>query len=115
MPWDREVKMPGRKRNRKTVENKAPKEYEAPLREKITDMLELPKDVVLNMPRITMVGSVSLVMENYRGIVEYGDEKIRINTGSGLVRIMGNRLVIREITSENVFIEGDIKVMEFIR
>ena len=44
----------------------------------MTDVLELPKDLVLNLPRITMVGNIQLTIENHRGVILYSDRRIRV-------------------------------------
>lgn len=101
-----------RKARRKKKEITEPKPK---IKEKVADMLELPKEVVLNIPKFIMLGMGNLIIENYKGIVEYDDNRIRINTGSGMVKISGERLFIREITSEDIMVEGEIKSLEFIR
>ena len=83
------------------------------IKEKLTEALELPKEILLNMSKITMVGSQELIIENYKGVVEYGSNRIRINTGNGLVKISGNNLAIKEITSEDIKISGQIGTLEF--
>ncbi len=84
------------------------------IKEKMTEILELPKEVVLNVPRLTMLGNKNLVIENYKGIIEYETVRIRINTGTGIIRIMGEMLTIKEITSEDIMVEGRIKGLEFL-
>jgi len=81
--------------------------------EKITDILELPKEVVLNMSKMTIIGNQELMIENYKGIVEYGTTLIRINTGNHLLKISGKKLCINEITSEDIKITGQIGSLEF--
>ena len=85
------------------------------MKEKVTEALELPKEIVLNLPKITMLGNGDLIVENYKGIIEYSEEKIRINTLSGTVRISGAGLIIKEITSEDMMVKGEIKSLEFVR
>lgn len=97
-------------KNRKNEEDKIDRSF----KEKVTEILELPKEVVLDIPKITMIGNGSLIVENYKGIIEYGDSKIRINTGKGIIKIQGDVLFIREITSENVVIIGKISSLEFM-
>lgn len=97
---------------RKRAKNK---EAKVKLREKVTELLELPKEVVLNLPKLTMVGDGSLVIENYKGIIEYDDKRVRVNTGSGIVKINGERLLIKEITSEDIMIDGEIRSIEFMK
>lgn len=83
-------------------------------KERLTEVLELPKEVVLNVSKITMIGNSSFLIENYKGIIEYGNNRIRINTGKGLMKIQGDGLSIREITSENIIIVGKISSLEFM-
>jgi sporulation protein YqfC len=85
------------------------------IKEKVTEVLELPKEVVLNIPKMTIFGYKDILIENYKGIIEYDNERIRINTGSGIIKISGNNLNIKEITSEDILVNGVIDSLEFLR
>ena len=102
------VKKNGKKRKEKNEETKAT------LKEKVAEILELPKEIVLNMPKLVMLGNSSLIIENYKGIIEYGDCRIRINTCTGMIKITGDKLVIKEITSEDIMVSGKISGLEFL-
>jgi len=82
-------------------------------REKLSETLELPKELVLDIPRITLVGNKDMMIENYKRIVEYGSSCLKLKTGSGIVKIKGNGLLIREISAEHILVEGEITDMEF--
>lgn len=101
------------KRRNKSKKNKK-EEPKASFKEKVTDVLELPKEIVLNIPKLTMVGNGNLIIENYKGIIEYDNTRVRVNTGSGIIKITGNGLVIKEITSENILVDGKISSLEFL-
>jgi sporulation protein YqfC len=83
------------------------------IREKFIELLELPKELVLNTPRLTMVGNSDLMVENHKGIVEFGDKGVKIITGTGIIKITGFGLLIKEITSEDIIISGSIDSIEF--
>lgn len=85
------------------------------LKEKVTEILELPKEIVLNMPKLTMLGNGDLIVENYKGIVEYDEGIIRLNTTSGIIKVTGTDIYIKEITLENIMIFGEIQSLEFIK
>lgn len=104
--------MRGRKGRRKKVEEDKSK---ISIRERVTELLELPKEIVLDLPKITIVGSSNIFIENYKGIIEYDNTRIRANTSKGIIKISGGNLVIREITSEDLMIEGDIDALEFLK
>ena len=80
---------------------------------KIVSMLELPKDVVFNMPVIHALGDEDISVTNYRNLIEYSGECVRINTGSGQVRFEGAGLVLTRVTSESVSVSGRISKIEF--
>lgn len=102
----------GKKHKNKKSKNAEPK---VKFREKVTEILELPKEIVLNIPRITMVGNGNLLIQNYKGIIEYDNDRIRVNTGSGIIKITGERLTIKEITSEDLMIDGEVGSLEFLK
>lgn len=91
------------------------KEPKISLKEKITEVLELPKEIVLNIPKLTMIGNHDLVIENYKGVIEYESSRIRINTGIGIIKIAGIGLTIKEITSEDIIVSGEIASMELVK
>ena len=98
------------KKTHKTEKNAAKKN----IKQALTEALELPKEIMLNMPKIIMIGNQELVIENYKGIVEHGNNRIRISIGNGLIRISGINLTIKEITSEDIKITGYIGTLEFL-
>lgn len=106
--------MPDYRKRHKNKKNKI-EEPKAKLKEKVTEILELPKEIVLNVPRLTMVGNGNLLIENYKGIIEYDDKRVRVNTGVGIIKIQGERLAIKEITSEDIMIDGEIQAFEFLK
>lgn len=84
------------------------------IRKKITAILELPKEIVLNLPLISVIGNEEINIENYKGIIEYNEERIRINTSSGIIRIEGKSLHLKRITAESMTINGIITKLEYI-
>lgn len=83
------------------------------IRESISDLLELPKDIMLDLPRITLIGNLQLYIENHKGIIEYTSQRIRVNTKSGTIRITGKNLTIKIIIAEEIVICGNIENIEF--
>ena len=86
---------------------------EGSFREKMSELLELPKEIVLNLPKMVMIGNRQMMIENYKGIMEYEEYRVRINTSSGSVQIEGQGLNIEEITTEDILVTGDIHIIEF--
>ncbi len=81
----------------------------------IADLLELPRDIVLDLPKITLVGNLQLYIENHKGIIEYSSGIVRINTKAGILAVTGAGLTIRTIVVEEIIIVGQIDRVEFLQ
>ncbi|RBP68915.1 sporulation protein YqfC [Alkalibaculum bacchi] len=82
------------------------------IKENVSDALELPKEITLNLPKVTMVGSTQIRIENHKGIIEYSESKIRVNSKIGIIVITGKNLFIRNIIKEEVLLEGKLESVQ---
>ena len=80
----------------------------------VSDFFELPKDITLNLPKISMIGSNQMLVENHKGIIEYIPQRIRVNSSIGVIRVQGKEMELRNIAADDIMITGDIKMIEFI-
>lgn len=78
------------------------------LNKKITNILDMPKEVTLNYPKITILGEESVCVENHKGLIELSQTVIRLNTTMYLLKITGENLDIKSITGEDIEISGKI-------
>jgi sporulation protein YqfC len=78
------------------------------IRKRLADALELQHDVALNLPALHLTGGERLLMENHRGLLEYGRGKIRIASTAGVVEITGEGLDIKSVGREDILITGGI-------
>jgi sporulation protein YqfC len=76
-------------------------------------VLDLPQDVVFDLPRITMIGNMQLYVENHRGVLGFTDRQLQLRLSVGTLSITGKDLVIRAILAEEVFIEGMIEEIRY--
>lgn len=81
--------------------------------EKFNEMLELPKEVIYKVPKITIIGFEEIYIENYKGILEYEDFFVRINTEIGNININGFNLSLNEMTGDNLKLKGKIENIDF--
>ncbi len=79
----------------------------------IAETFELPKEILLDLPRVTVTGNQQLYIQNHRGIVEYTDKIIRISISGGELVVKGERLIIRNVFSEEILIEGVINSLNY--
>jgi|HigsolmetaAR203D_1030402.scaffolds.fasta_scaffold00630_19 sporulation protein YqfC len=71
-------------------------------------VLELPQDVVFDLPRLTMIGDRQLYIENHRGVLHFSPDMLRLRLPNGRLEVSGKDLVIRGIWTEEVLVEGVI-------
>ena len=81
------------------------------VKEKMTGLLSLPKEIVLNLPLIMATGRDEVNVENYKNLVEFTDTKIRVNTSAGVLAIEGTGLMLKQVTTEQILITGTIKAI----
>jgi len=77
-------------------------------------MLDLPQDVVFDVPRITMIGNLQLYIENHRGVLQFTESALTLELSQGKLEVVGRGLSIRAILPEEVFIEGEIDKISFL-
>ncbi|MFA5524825.1 MAG: sporulation protein YqfC [Tissierellales bacterium] len=83
------------------------------MKKNFSEILELPKEIMLDFPKITFIGNLQLYIENHKGIIEYGSLRIRVNTNAGILRVVGKNMVIKTIVMEEIVIVGEIDSLEF--
>lgn len=83
------------------------------MRNRINRALEVPAEVNLNVPKVTILNFEEMVIENYKGILEYQDFFIRIQTNIGIVNVNGFNLSLEEMTSDDLMVKGKIESIDF--
>ncbi|SET61399.1 sporulation protein YqfC [Oceanobacillus limi] len=74
----------------------------------------LPSDVVLELPRITIIGQLHVYIENHKGLVVFTDEELKLKTTKGYIQIKGSSFVIKMMLPEEILLEGKISDVKFI-
>ncbi|MGI6421133.1 MAG: sporulation protein YqfC [Syntrophomonadaceae bacterium] len=79
----------------------------------MADFLEIPRDLVMDIPKLTLIGRNELYIENHRGIIEFQADLLRINLSRGFIEIQGNNLEIKTLLPEELFLIGEINTIVF--
>jgi sporulation protein YqfC len=66
-----------------------------------------------NEPRLELVGNSECVVDGLKGIVEYTNEKIKINLGKYFITFFGDELYINSFSYEGAVVQGTIISLEF--
>ncbi|WP_153123385.1 sporulation protein YqfC [Peribacillus tepidiphilus] len=84
------------------------------LRKLLTKSMDLPNDVMMDLPRITMIGQLHIYIENHRGLLTFSDQEIRLLLKQGQLLVRGQSFIIKTILPEEILLEGKIDSVRFI-
>lgn len=82
---------------------------------KVDKILELPKEVYSNIPKIIITGFEELIIENFKGILEYEEFFVRISTHIGVININGYNLNLQNMTNDDIKVTGKIENLDIER
>ena len=82
---------------------------------KLNNILEVPRELTDNNPKITIVGFDEMLIENYKGILEYEEFYIKINTNLGNININGFNLGLEQVTEDDISVKGKIESIDIER
>lgn len=82
-------------------------------KEALVESLGLPKDLLLGSSILTVTGQKEAYVENYRGIIEYTTNQIRLQTKTCQLLICGCNLSIDYYSNEEMKITGTIQEIKY--
>lgn len=82
---------------------------------KFDKLLELPKEVCSNIPKVIITGFDEIIIENFKGILEYEEYFVRINTHIGIININGYNLSLENMTDDDIKVNGKIESIDIER
>lgn len=80
----------------------------------MTKQMQLPADVMMDLPRITMIGQLHIYIENHRGVLRFSNQELRLLLKNGHLLIKGDHFVIKTILPEELLLEGRIDQVLYI-
>ncbi|MFD1705447.1 sporulation protein YqfC [Siminovitchia sediminis] len=91
-----------------------PKKWRQKFRKWATDKMELPPDVMMDLPRVTIVGQLHIYIENHKGLLAFSDKEVRLLLKQGQLLIKGQSFVIKTILPEEILLEGKINEVMYL-
>ena len=76
-------------------------------------MLEISSDLQVNQPTVTTIGNTFVSIENYLSILEYEND-LRVKTKAKTIKILGDKLLLKYITENEIGIKGVIYSIEYV-
>lgn len=81
--------------------------------ERITDTLNLPKDIVMGASVLHLIGQYEVYIENYKNIIEFNENVIKIQARSTKIIITGKHLHIEYFNNDDMKIKGRVSDISF--
>ena len=82
---------------------------------RLDKILEMPEEVYSNTPKLTITGFNEMILENYKGILEYEEFFASISTHIGIVNINGININLEKMTNDDIKITGKIESIDLER
>ncbi len=82
--------------------------------ERAAHALDIPAEAVAGVSYIEIIGTHEVLVENHKGILEYTENEVKVNTGKNILRITGQRLSVGSMNSNQLKLAGKIEAVQFI-
>jgi sporulation protein YqfC len=92
-----------------------PKKMTDRFRKWIANKMELPPDVLLDLPRVTIIGQIHIYIENHKGLLSFSDREVRLLLKQGQLLIKGKSFIIKTILPEEILLEGRIDEVLYLK
>ena len=102
-----------RRGKRKVGKKRVPQTPHRGVRAAVSKALELPENQLEGLAQVVLLGNREAVVERCQGVLEYTDERIRLDTGRLQVRFSGRDLRLKRMDETGVTVEGFIVAIDF--
>lgn len=82
---------------------------------KFAQILDMPRELDKKQTKVTIISFDEILIENYKGIMEYEEFYVKINTEIGIININGFNLNLEQMTNEDVLVKGVINSIDLER
>ena len=79
------------------------------VKSKLAEKLNIPEDISNGSSIVTITGNQMIFIENYKGIIEYQTDCIKLHTNDCKITISGKNMQIVYYTNVDMKIEGQIE------
>lgn len=76
--------------------------------ERLSSITDLPDEPIPGQPLLELYGTHRALVEHHCGVIEYGDERIRVKVKFGNICIDGTALELKRMTKGQLIISGSI-------
>jgi len=78
----------------------------------VTEIFDLPAELVPGVPKLTLSGGSEVLIENHGGLKSYSRDLIEVRGRNALMQIRGEDLELAAMTKNDIVIQGIIVAVE---
>jgi sporulation protein YqfC len=82
------------------------------LRKQLAQMLDVPTDALLDVPRITISGGDQVLVEGHHGLLEYTEDRVAAAGAGCRVLIKGQNLALAAMSGRDLVVTGQLWAVE---
>lgn len=79
----------------------------------LTDRLALSEELMFASAKLTVMAGSKILVENHRGILEYGTERIVISLDRGKISLSGSQFSIDAMNKNELLISGKLQCVDW--
>ena len=82
---------------------------------KLAEGFDLEDEVLPGMPLVELIGPNRILIENHRGVREFGNDRISVSLQFGLLCIEGSCLQLRRMSGAQLIVYGQIERLTILK
>lgn len=76
--------------------------------QRLSETISTTKEAASGIPIVELAGDRRVLIENHKGVIEYGNERICVKVQYGCLCICGNKIELAKMTKDQLVITGTI-------
>lgn len=81
--------------------------------ERLADKLDIPREVIMDIPKITVVSNNEITIENHKGIILFEKEMVKVKSSIAIITILGGDFEIIFVGGSTIVLTGKFKSIEY--
>lgn len=90
------------------------KKWTRQMKKWFSEISDIPADIILDLPKVTLVGQSHLSIENYQSVLHFSDNQLILALEKGELHIGGEHFVLEVILEKEILLEGLVKSVQFV-
>lgn len=82
-------------------------------RAKIADEFNISEEVLLDIPKVSVVGRNKVIIENHKSILEFSKSVLRVASSVGTIYIAGSGMEVLFMGDETIVVSGTFNSLSY--